>query len=252
MDPGRPIRDDAGVGVHVGAECIEQAQEDQFATSIEAVLERGWCADFEAARTELVALLETSGERLAQRALCRALLSLSASALGDLATARRLARQAIHDTARPGMLTPHKTLLVLRYARALATRSSALVGDRVRAHRAAQARFVAGDPESRWLMTADEGSPWHDAPMLVRGFARFVDAVEREYAKRPAPSLLSPTEVAILRSVEGGSSASQIAKVSGRSAHTVRTHLRNAYAKLGAHGQKGALVRARELGILQV
>jgi DNA-binding CsgD family transcriptional regulator/uncharacterized protein YjiS (DUF1127 family) len=250
MDPRRRMRDDADVGVHAGDGLIEQAQELQFAALIDDVLEHGWCADFKAAHAQLVRLLETSCERPAQRTLCRALLSLTSTALGDIGTARRLARQVIHETARPSGRTPYPTLLLLRRARTLAARSSALIGDCVRGRRAAQARFVADDPESRWLLTANEDGPWQDGPVPVQGFARFINAVQREYATFPAPGPLSPSEVAILEFVEAGKSAPQVAVLLGRSDHTIRTHLRNAYAKLGAHGRHDALVKARALGLL--
>lgn len=251
MDPRRRIRDDADVGVHASADLIEQAQELRFAASIDDVLERGWCADFKAAHAQLVRLLETSCERPAQRSLCRALLSLASTALGDIGTARRLARQVIHETSRPSGRTPDPTLLLLRRARTLAARSSALIGDRVRAFRAAQVRFVVDDPESRWLLTANEDGPWQDGPVPVQGFARFINAVQHEYVTYFAPGVLSPCEIAILRFVDAGKSAPQVAALLGRSDHTIRTHLRNAYAKLGAHGRHDALAKARALGLLQ-
>ena len=34
------------------------------------------------------------------------------------------------------------------------------------------------------------------------------------------------------------------------SLNTIRTHLRNVYAKLGVHGRADAVTRARELGLL--
>jgi LuxR family maltose regulon positive regulatory protein len=61
---------------------------------------------------------------------------------------------------------------------------------------------------------------------------------------------LTATEVLILKYVDSGKSPVQVARQIQRSEHTVRTHLRNAYAKLGAHGRDDALTRARALGML--
>lgn len=47
-----------------------------------------------------------------------------------------------------------------------------------------------------------------------------------------------------------GASAVRVAHLLERSPHTVRTHLRNAYAKLGAHDRADALSKVHALGLL--
>ena len=62
---------------------------------------------------------------------------------------------------------------------------------------------------------------------------------------------LSPREIECLCWAAQDKSAGDIATIIGRSVHTVRQHLRRAYAKLGVHGRATAIERARELGFLK-
>jgi DNA-binding CsgD family transcriptional regulator len=64
------------------------------------------------------------------------------------------------------------------------------------------------------------------------------------------PSLLTETEIEILRLLAAGHNTPQIARLMNRSLHTVRTHIRNAAGKLEAHGRLELLARARRLGVL--
>ena len=50
--------------------------------------------------------------------------------------------------------------------------------------------------------------------------------------------------------IAGASWIAALATLIGRSAHTVRTHIRNAGGKLEAHGRLGMVSRARQLGLL--
>ncbi len=221
---------------------------EDFAATINEVLRLGWSGHFSAARSVLTALTDsrtTTGERT----LCRAVLALVSVALDDVPAARRLARQAIHDSARPSAVSAAE-LRRLRLARALAANTSTLVGDTVRGRRAAQARFMHGDPESGWLLGARESSAWQDAPPAVQRYAKFVAAVHRRYAEQRPTGPLTAGEIAILEHVAAGHSAVRIAILTNRSPHTVRTHLRNAYAKLAAHGRADAVIKARALGLL--
>ena len=54
----------------------------------------------------------------------------------------------------------------------------------------------------------------------------------------------------MLKLLDSGRNAPQIAALLDRSPHTVRTHLRNASAKLETHGRAETLARARQLGLL--
>jgi len=70
---------------------------------------------------------------------------------------------------------------------------------------------------------------------------------------RPVSSLaepLSDRELEVLRLVAAGRSNHEVAQVLIVSPNTVKTHLKNIYAKLGAHSRTQALARARELGLL--
>ncbi len=138
----------------------------------------------------------------------------------------------------------------LQLARALAVNAGELVGDRVRARRAAQVRFMAGDAPSAWLVRADGELNWQDAPSAVRRYARFVAAVHVQFSASRPRGVLTPAELGILRHLAAGKSVRRIAGLLGRSEYTIRTHLRNSYPKLGAHRLDEALSRARILGLL--
>ena len=54
----------------------------------------------------------------------------------------------------------------------------------------------------------------------------------------------------MLRYMPTNLSTPQIARDLSLSVHTVRTHIRHLFAKLGAHGRTEAVARARALGLL--
>ena len=61
---------------------------------------------------------------------------------------------------------------------------------------------------------------------------------------------LSKTEIRVLRYLPTNLSAPEIARELSLSVHTVRTHIRHLFAKLGAHGRTEAVTRARAFGLL--
>jgi LuxR family transcriptional regulator, maltose regulon positive regulatory protein len=72
---------------------------------------------------------------------------------------------------------------------------------------------------------------------------------------RPADSFrlvdpLSKTEIRVLRYLPTNLTTPQIARELSMSVHTVRTHVRHLFAKLGVHGRTEAVARARTLGLL--
>jgi LuxR family maltose regulon positive regulatory protein len=61
---------------------------------------------------------------------------------------------------------------------------------------------------------------------------------------------LSMSEIRVLRYLPTNLSAPEIARELSVSVHTVRTHIRHLFAKLGAHDRTEAVARARALGLL--
>jgi LuxR family maltose regulon positive regulatory protein len=61
---------------------------------------------------------------------------------------------------------------------------------------------------------------------------------------------LSKSEIRVLRYMPTSLSTPEIARELSLSVHTVRTHVRHLFAKLGAHGRSEAVARARALGLL--
>jgi LuxR family maltose regulon positive regulatory protein len=61
---------------------------------------------------------------------------------------------------------------------------------------------------------------------------------------------LSQSEIRVLRYMPTNLSAPEIARELSVSVHTVRTHIRHLFAKLGAHRRTEAVARARALGVL--
>ncbi len=241
----------ASVRSAIDAKPLPEQYRERFAAGIADALRLAWSEQFPTCRNMLFVLKDMQRRSEGERALCRAILALVSAALGDCDSARRFARQAVSDSARPEKRLIGHELRYRRLARALAAVASELVGDVVRGRRAAQARFLRGDPDVASLAGLRGSARWADAPTSVRGYARLVCVVRDRYALRPTSGPLTATEIAILRLVDAGRNAPQIAVMLDRSPHTVRTHLRNAHAKLGAHGRSDALSRARGLGLLQ-
>ena len=62
--------------------------------------------------------------------------------------------------------------------------------------------------------------------------------------------MLSGRERDVLRLLAEGCTYSEVAKRLGISAHTVTTHIKNCYRKLGVRSAAEAVARARELKLL--
>ena len=63
---------------------------------------------------------------------------------------------------------------------------------------------------------------------------------------------LTGREAEVLRLIARGHSYAQAAAQLGMSAHTVATHIKNAYRKLDVHSAAAAVMRAIELRVLEV
>jgi LuxR family transcriptional regulator, maltose regulon positive regulatory protein len=68
--------------------------------------------------------------------------------------------------------------------------------------------------------------------------------------RQAPPDRLTDSEVRILRYLPTHLTAREIADQLHVSAHTVTTHMRHLYAKLGAHRRHEAVAQARALGLL--
>src|SRR4030095_4955435 len=65
-----------------------------------------------------------------------------------------------------------------------------------------------------------------------------------------APAILTSREAAMLELLAAGMSNKEIARATDSGAETVKWHLKNLFAKLGAANRRHAVERARALGLL--
>ena len=62
---------------------------------------------------------------------------------------------------------------------------------------------------------------------------------------------LTPREIDILRLISRGCTYARAAERLGLSAHTVATHIKKIYRKLGVHSAGAAVMRAVKLGVIE-
>jgi LuxR family maltose regulon positive regulatory protein len=149
--------------------------------------------------------------------------AIARDALGDPAAARDAMRRALDAATPDGVLT---AFLIHPPARDLF--------DRYAPDGSEQAALVA---EIRSLLPAEPEPGEHGgSPRLADSF-RLVDP-------------LSKSEIQVLRYLSTNLSTPEIARELSLSVHTIRTHVRHLFAKLGAHGRTEAVARARALGLL--
>lgn len=65
-------------------------------------------------------------------------------------------------------------------------------------------------------------------------------------------AVLTPRELDVLQLIARGCTYSRVGDRLGVSQHTVATHIKNAYRKLEVHSAAAAVMRALELGLLQL
>jgi LuxR family maltose regulon positive regulatory protein len=93
--------------------------------------------------------------------------------------------------------------------------------------------------------------PAHGA--LVRQILDALGAGRRQAEPEVPRQLLEPlsaSETRVLRFLPTNLSAAEIARELYVSVNTIKTHMRNLYSKLGAHGRTEAVEKARALGLL--
>jgi len=135
------------------------------------------------------------------------------------------------------------------------------LGDPPAAERALERALDGAEPDGAllWFLL-------HPAPGLLERQARertthaalIAEILELLAGNRPAPPAgprsplepLSKSEIRVLRYLPTHLSAPEIAAELSVSTSTVKTHLRNLYAKLGAHSRAEAVESARTLGLL--
>jgi LuxR family transcriptional regulator, maltose regulon positive regulatory protein len=191
---------------------------DRAETSIATALLRLAQDDAHAAAAALAPVLDGSASELPWGWLTRAfLLEASArDALGDPAAAGRALERAL-DLAEPdGMLS----LFALYPAPGLLERHAR--------HRTAHASLIA---EILSLLAARNLASPPAGP-------------------RPLHEPLSESELRVLRYLPTNLTAPEIGGELSVSLNTVKTHMRNLYAKLGTHRRAEAVARARDLGLL--
>jgi LuxR family transcriptional regulator, maltose regulon positive regulatory protein len=179
-----------------------------------------WLArdDPDAAVTALAPVLDGSRPILARGWLARAFLveAITRDALGDAAAADRALERAL-DCAEPeGTLLPFLLHAV-----------PDLLDSHVR-HRTAHAALIS---EIQGLLAARKLAAPSAGP-------------------RPPLEPLRESELRVLRYLPTNLTAQEIATELSVSRHTVKTHIRSLYAKLGTHRRAEAVARARDLGLL--
>jgi LuxR family maltose regulon positive regulatory protein len=149
--------------------------------------------------------------------------AIARDALGDPAAARDAMRRALDIATPDGAVT---AFLFHPPTRELF--------DRCAPDRSEQAALVA---EIRSLLPAEPKLGAHGGSPPREDSFRLVDP-------------LSKSEIRVLRYMPTNLSTPEIARELSLSVHTVRTHIRHLFAKLGVHGRTEAVARARALGLL--
>jgi DNA-binding CsgD family transcriptional regulator len=184
---------------------------------------------------------------LPERSLCDALLAIVALSTWHTDLARRIARRTISQTAERSGKEPLFEARRRRVARVLAASVCIVLGDAVRGRRALSR---AADPDQRFASIVDAtGMEEERAPVLMRGYARFLNqACRSANLARPGHGL-TEAEMEILQALPAGMTLATIASSLGKSRKTVERQVGNIYAKLHVANRAQAIQRARDLGI---
>ena len=206
------------------------------------------------ARACLAAL---DGERASSGEIrnARAVISL---AEGDPAAALGAVQDVLDGTA---PVIGYVTVVEAHLLAGLAHRE---LGDQRAANQAAERALALAEPDRLVLPFAMTGSrellealPRHatvHAALLtdVLDVMHGASLTAQDQSSSPPTEELSPSELKVLRYLPTNLSRPQIASELSLSVHTVNTHIRSIYAKLGASDRSSAVQRARELRLLSV
>lgn len=165
---------------------------------------------------------------------------------------KRLFREAEKGKRTPKMIE----ILVLR---ALVFSAG---GDKSRAVNMLKGALILAEPEGFIRIFVDEGS--HVAELLEKvlglkeealiGYAKKIlsafNPKKLSETGRALDESLSERELEVLKLIKAGLSNKKIAEELFISLSTVKTHIRNIYEKIGVHSRTQALIRAKELGLL--
>ncbi len=226
---------------------LPQQFREHFQQAFADALSLAWKGDFYAFKANIVVLQGLSTLSRSERALCYALRGLAEAANHETDDARKHARCALSLSARvEDMDSNALELRVYRQSRSVAAAVCMLIGDTARGRRVLEAKYMQGFDANHEPGASDYG-PSNDRS---RGISRAVEQARNVIKQTTTASPLTPAELVVLRLLDDGMSAPDIARETKRSVHTVRVHTRNLILKLGVRGRNKAIARARQLGYL--
>jgi DNA-binding CsgD family transcriptional regulator len=224
---------------------------ERFPQIIADTLPHGWVGDFRAVKANVVVAQTARSLTVTELALSYALRAIAEAACGEDNEARKHARRAVAMTAHlaRNKVNPYE-LRYLMQSRALAAAVCVFIGDKIRGRRLLESKFMDGRLVHDITLLLDGGS-WKNSDIAFRGASRLVSEARKAIASNERASLgLTPAELIVLRLLDDGLSAPQIAQETGRSVHTVRVHTKAIIAKFGVSGRNAALSFARRNGLL--
>ncbi len=224
----------------------EQYYRERVVFVLAEALGFGWSGNFDAGRAALTSLRQRE-LALGERALCDALIAVTALASWDTELAGRLARRVISQTVERRGNEPLFETRIRRTARFVAAAVCIVLGDTVRGVRALSR---AVDPDQRLRSRiGPRGIAEEELPLHLRGYAKFLnEACRVSEAVRPT-QLLTAAELEVMRALPGGMTLATIASSLGKSKKTVERQVGSIYAKLHVANRAQAIQRARDLGI---
>jgi DNA-binding CsgD family transcriptional regulator len=224
---------------------------ERFSQILADTLPYGWAGDFRAVKANVVVAQTAHSLATTELAMTYALRSIAEAACGESTEARKHARRAVAMTAHLSrrQMSPYE-LRYLSQSRALSAAACVFVGDTIRGRRLLEPKFMGGRLIED-ITAILEGGDWRVCDSAFRGASRLVSEARKAIARDEVSSLgLTPAELTVLRLLDDGLSAPQIARETGRSVHTVRVHTKSIISKFGVSGRNAALSFARRHGLL--